>query len=74
VVLEGSQLLKDALSMTAAERIALVELLLSSLDSPNSKEIDFLWGRESEDRIQAFENGEIQSIAAKDVFDDVRER
>ena len=72
--LEDSQLLKDVLSMPEAERVELVERLLSSLDCPDREEIDVLWGRESEDRIQAFEGGEIPSFAAEDVFDDARER
>ena len=72
--LEDSQLLKDALSMPESERIALVERLLSSLDFPDRKEIDISWGRESEERIQAFERGEISSSAAEDVFDDARHR
>ena len=72
--LEDSQLLKDALSMPEAERVELVERLLSSLDSPGRNEIDISWGRESEERIQAFERGEISSSAAEDVFDDARHR
>ena len=72
--LEDSQLLKDVLSMPEAERVELVERLLSSLDCPDREEIDDFWGREPEDRIQSFEGGEIPSFAAKDVFDDARER
>ena len=72
--LENSRLLKDVLSLSATERIALVERLLSSLDFPDRKEIDILWGKESEDRIQAFERGEIPSFSAEDVFGEARER
>jgi putative addiction module component (TIGR02574 family) len=70
----GIQILKDALSLPATERIALVEHLLVSLDSPTREHIDVLWGQEAEDRLEAFERGEIPTIDAKDVFDEVRKR
>ena len=70
----SAQILEDALSLTAAERIELWQSLLASLDSAACREVDVLWGQESEDRIDAFEKGEIPTISAKDVFDDARER
>jgi putative addiction module component (TIGR02574 family) len=70
----GAQILKDALSLPATERAALVERLLASLDSPARKHIDVLWGQEAEDRLDAFERGEISTTAAKDVFDEIRQR
>ena len=70
----SAQILKDALSLPATERIALVQSLLASLDSLARKDIDNLWGRESEDRVEAFERGEIPSIAAKEVFDDAQDQ
>jgi len=70
----GAQILKDALSLPPTERVALVERLLASLDSPAREHIDVLWGEEAEDRIEAFERGEIPTIAAKDVFDEIRKR
>ena len=69
----SAQILEDALSLPAAERIALVERLLASLDALAREDIDRLWGQECEDRIEAFERGEIPTDAAKDVFGDVRE-
>jgi len=70
----GAQILKDALSLPATERATLVEHLLESLDSPAREHIDALWGQEAEDRLEAFERGEIPTITAKDVFDEVRKR
>jgi len=70
----GAQILKDALSLPPTERVALVERLLASLDSPAREHIDVLWGEEAEDRLEAFERGEIPTIAAKDVFDEIRKR
>jgi hypothetical protein len=36
--------------------------------------MDVLWGQEAEDRLEAFERGEIPTIAAKDVFDELGKR
>jgi putative addiction module component (TIGR02574 family) len=70
----GAQILKDALALPPTERVALVERLLTSLDSPAREHIDVLWGQEAEDRLEAFERGEIPTIAAKDVFDEIGKR
>ena len=70
----GAQILQDALSLPPTERVALVEHLLASLDSPVREHIDGLWGQEAEDRVEAFERGEIPTIAAKDVFDEIAKR
>ena len=69
----GAQILEYALSLPADERIELVERLLASLDSLARDDTDRLWGQECEDRIEAFERGEIPTVPAKDVFDNVRE-
>ncbi|MCL5289712.1 MAG: addiction module protein [Eubacteriales bacterium] len=67
----GSELFKEALSLPPIERAQLAERLLSSLDSPSRKRVDELWAQESEDRIDAFEKGEIKTITARQVFDEV---
>jgi putative addiction module component (TIGR02574 family) len=70
----GAQILKDALALPPTERVALAERLLASLDAPAREHIDVLWGEEAEDRLDAFERGEIPTIAAKDVFDEIGKR
>ncbi len=70
----SAQILKDALALPPTERVALVERLLTSLDSPAREHIDVLWGQEAEDRLDAFERGEIPTIAAQDVFDEIGKR
>ena len=47
------------------------ELLLSSLDPAAQQRIDSLWAAEAEDRLDALERGEIQTISARDVFDEL---
>lgn len=61
------QILGDALSLPAPERALLVQELLFSLDRPDPR-IDTLWAREAEDRIGAYEAGEMRAIPAEEVF------
>jgi Glu-tRNA(Gln) amidotransferase subunit E-like FAD-binding protein len=49
----------------------LIDKLLSSLDIPD-KEIDKLWSDEIEDRINAYENGEIKSVSLEKVLEKYR--
>jgi len=68
---KGMEVLKEALSLPPAERAEIAESLLSSLDPPTQEGTDALWGKEAEDRLDAFERGEIKAIPAKQVFDRV---
>jgi putative addiction module component (TIGR02574 family) len=70
----GTQILKEALSLPPVERAALAEHLLASLDAPARQSIDTLWAQEAEDRLDAFERGEISTIPAQDVFDAIRKQ
>ncbi len=63
------QLRKDALALPLVERAALAAELLSSLDRPDPR-IDALWAREAEERMAAFEAGEMEAIPAEPVSHD----
>jgi putative addiction module component (TIGR02574 family) len=65
----SAEVLKEALSLPPAERVEIAERLLSSLDPPTQKAIDVLWGTEAEERLDAFERGEIKAVSAKQVFE-----
>jgi len=56
----GAQVLEKALSLPPSERAELADGLLSSLDASPDHRIDELWAQEAEDRIDAFERGEIE--------------
>ena len=58
-----------ALGLSAVERASLAEKLLSSLDSPDQASFDQEWAIECEDRIRAFERGEMGASEASTVFD-----
>lgn len=61
-----------ALTLSPIERIALIERLYFSLDSPELREqLDTLWAEEVEDRLTAFEKGDLKTIPAKAVFEKI---
>ena len=62
---------KKALTLKSTEKAQLIDMLLSSLDKPD-KEIDELWAQESEDRIDAYDQGEIKAISLKKVLQKYR--
>jgi len=67
------QVLAEALSLPPNERAALAERLLSSLDISRT-ELDRLWEKEAESRIDAYDRGELKAVPAKDVFKNIGRR
>lgn len=65
---QADRVLLDALKLPPVERAELIEKLLASFSFPDRKAIDELWAAEAEDRIDAYERGEIKSKPAADVF------
>lgn len=61
------QIEEQARALTAEERAKLAESMLESLRSPLS-EIEAAWAEEIEQRVAAFDRGEIPVYAAEDVF------
>jgi putative addiction module component (TIGR02574 family) len=60
-------ILEQALLLSPKDRATLVEKLLASLDQPDLA-VDALWAKEAEDRISAYEAGELKAIPAEEVF------
>jgi len=54
------------------ERAALIDLLWESLDEDRVKEIEAQWAAESEDRIDAFERGELPAVDGPSAIEDLR--
>ena len=69
----AEKLIQQALGLPPDERAELAERLLSSLEPPLSA-IDQLWAQEAEDRIDAFERGDIEAIPAEDVFNAIKDK
>lgn len=61
---DGRRILESALALPPVERAELVEELLSSFDFPARADVDALWAREAEDRIDAYEKGELSARPA----------
>jgi putative addiction module component (TIGR02574 family) len=55
--------------LSALDRTSLAEKLLSSLDAPHQASIDKKWAAESEDRIKAYDTGQIASVEASSIFE-----
>jgi putative addiction module component (TIGR02574 family) len=67
MAVDVQQILKEALELPSIERASLADQILSSLDQPD-EQIDNLWRREVEDRINAYKSGRMKSIAFKEVL------
>ncbi len=67
----AQRILADALELPPLERAELVENLLASFEFQSRKAIDALWAQEAENRIDAFERGEMAGIPARDVFEEI---
>jgi putative addiction module component (TIGR02574 family) len=64
-------ILREALTLKPSEKAQLIDKLLSSLDKPD-KEIDELWAKEAEDRINAYDQGKIKAISLEKVLQKYR--
>ena len=69
-----AQVCNEAMELSPYERIELIENLFFSLEAPDERSrIDKLWAEEAEDRLSAYESGEIETIPASKVFDKVKQ-
>jgi putative addiction module component (TIGR02574 family) len=57
---------KEALNLSAKEKVELIEILMNNLDKPD-QEIEKIWVEESEKRIQAYKSGKIKSIPYSEI-------
>ena len=69
----GKEIMAVALKLPASERAVLADELLHSLDKTDP-EIDVLWAKEAEDRLAAYDRGEIEVTDAEAVLAEMRER
>ena len=64
----ATSILNQALKLSASERVDVVEKLLSSLDIPDTN-IDTIWAKEADARIDAYDKGNIEAVSAAKVFE-----
>jgi putative addiction module component (TIGR02574 family) len=68
------QIADAAMHLPAEERVALVDLLLKSLNIPTQRDIDALWAVEAENRVQEIDSGAVQMLDGEQVFKAIRQR
>ena len=65
------QVLADALTLPPVNRAELIEALFFSFDDGSREQIDRLWALEAEERIDAYERGEIGATSVTAVFEKI---
>ncbi len=68
---QSQQILREALELPPIDRAELVEQILASFEFPARQDIDSAWTREVEDRIDAYERGEVESVPVSEVFKEI---
>ena len=63
-----NNILKDALTLKPSQKAKLIDKLLSTLDKPD-REIDELWAKEVEERIEAYDRGQIKAIPLEKILE-----
>jgi len=63
---------EEIIQLDPTERAKLIDLLWESLDEARVKEIEAKWAAESEDRIDAYERGELPAVDGPTALQDLR--
>lgn len=66
-----NDILKEAITLPPSERALLIDELLNSLDEKDN-EIDRLWAKEAESRIDAYDNGKLKSVSIDKILEKYR--
>jgi len=64
----AEKVLQEALNLPAQDRAEVLERLLATFHEPPDPEFDKLWAREAEDRLDAYDRGELGTVSAEEVF------
>jgi len=67
------QLISLVESLPLDIKTKLIEKILNSLH-PSQKEIDELWAKEAEERVEDIKTGKIKTISGKEVFKEIHKR
>jgi putative addiction module component (TIGR02574 family) len=66
-MIKTREIFDEAISLPVEIRTKLVEKLLLSLN-PSQKEIDKLWAKEAEKRVEEIRSGKVKTISGEKVF------
>ncbi len=64
----SEEILQKALALPPQDRAQILERLLASFENPPDPALDELWAREAEDRLDAYDRGELGSVSAEEVL------
>jgi putative addiction module component (TIGR02574 family) len=64
----SEQILQHALALSPQDRAEIVERLLASFQVPPDPHLDEIWARQAEDRLDAYDRGELGAVPAEEVF------
>ncbi|MFS8086194.1 MAG: addiction module protein [Acidobacteriota bacterium] len=64
----AERVLQEALGLSPQDRAEVLQRLLATFQEPPDAELDELWAQEAEDRLDAFDRGELGSVSAEEVF------
>ncbi len=68
------QLEREVMALPVTDRVRLADRMLARLEPSSQDEIDTLWAKEAEERLDAFESGKIEAVAEVDTHDSVEKR
>ena len=67
-MLAEDKILVDALALSPKEKLQLVEQILTSLH-PVNKGVDSVWAQEADERVVAFNAGNVHAVESQKVFE-----
>lgn len=71
--MKADDLISMAESLPLDLKTQLIDRLLKSL-SPSQKEIDELWAKEAEKRVEEIKTGKVKTIPGEEVFKEIQDR
>lgn len=72
-MIRTKELFDEAISLPIEIRTKLIEKLLRSLN-PSQKDVDKLWAREAEKRVEEIKSGKVKTIPGDKVFKKIHDR
>lgn len=65
---QSRRILTEAMALPPMDRAELADQLLASFEFPAREEIYAEWSTEAEDRLRAYERGDMEALPAEEVF------
>ena len=65
---------REALKLSARERALLADSLLGSLDDEAARKIEDAWAREADDRLAAYQRGDLKAVDGPSLLKELRKR